>query len=52
MEAKQLYSVAIYNKLHVSILACSKYHAIDQMYNALGEIYKNRKKYTAKLIKV
>jgi len=52
MEKQELYSVNIYKKLSVSLLAHSKYHAIDKMYYALCEKYPDRKKYTAKIVKV
>ena len=52
MEKQELYSVRIYDMLSVSILAYSKYHAIDQMYYTLCGRFPDRKKYKAKIVKV
>ena len=52
MEKQELYQVNIYKQLSVSLLAHSKYHAIDKMCCTLCEKYPDRKKYTAKIVKV
>jgi len=52
MEKQELYQVNIYKQLSVSLLAHSKYHAIDKMYCKYCEKYPDRKKYTAKIVKV
>ena len=52
MEKQELYQVNIYKQLSVPLLAHSKYHAIDKMYYKYCEKFPDRKKYTAKIVKV